>query len=210
MSIVKMKRIRLIALAEDRDALLASLLHAGCVEVNEPTETLADEGYAALLRRDTSALSQAKGQMTELKQAIDTLNRYAPQKGGMFTPRDQMAEKDLLSPEALEQAVTLARQVNAHAKAVGACSARETRLEADRLALVPWEAYGLPLEEKGTKTVSILLGTVPNTVDFEAMAGAVEEAAEAVEKGDAGAAGAVLKGYYMYYADRFTERWRQP
>ena len=36
MSIVKMKRIRLIALAEDRDALLSSLLHVGCVEISEP------------------------------------------------------------------------------------------------------------------------------------------------------------------------------
>ena len=36
MSIVKMKRLRLIALARDRDELLSSLLHAGCVEVSEP------------------------------------------------------------------------------------------------------------------------------------------------------------------------------
>ena len=37
----------------------------------------------------------------------------------------------------------------------------------------------------------------------------LQEAAEAVEKRDAGAAGAALKEYYMYYADRFTERWRR-
>ena len=51
MSIVKMKRIRLIALAEERDALLSSLLssllHVGCVEISEPSEYLADEDYAA-------------------------------------------------------------------------------------------------------------------------------------------------------------------
>ena len=38
MSIVKMKRIRLIALAKDKDALLSSLLHVGCVELKEPTQ----------------------------------------------------------------------------------------------------------------------------------------------------------------------------
>ena len=48
MSIVKMKRVRLIALAEDRDALLAGLLHAGCLEVREPTDALNDPEMAAL------------------------------------------------------------------------------------------------------------------------------------------------------------------
>ena len=36
MAIVKMKRIRLIAMAEDKDALMGALLHAGCVELSEP------------------------------------------------------------------------------------------------------------------------------------------------------------------------------
>ena len=36
MAIVKMKRLHLIALAQDRDALLASLQHVGCVELREP------------------------------------------------------------------------------------------------------------------------------------------------------------------------------
>ena len=38
MAIVKMKRLQLIALAKDRDALLSELLHVGCVEVREPAE----------------------------------------------------------------------------------------------------------------------------------------------------------------------------
>ena len=47
MSIVKMKRIRLIALESDKEALLSGLLHGGCVEVNEPV--LDEEAQAALL-----------------------------------------------------------------------------------------------------------------------------------------------------------------
>ena len=59
MAIVKMKRVRLIALAKDRDALLSSLLHVGCVELREPAEYLADESYAALLHQEVSALAAA-------------------------------------------------------------------------------------------------------------------------------------------------------
>ena len=69
MSIVKMKRIRLIALEEDKSALLAGLLHAGCVEVSEPTRRLEDEAWSALLRRDTSGLAETRARQTEIGRA---------------------------------------------------------------------------------------------------------------------------------------------
>ena len=101
MSIVKMKRVRLIALENDKEALLSGLLHGGCVEVNEPI--LGEEEQAALLRRSPSALAEAKGRQSELKLAIETLNRYAPQKGGGLTaPRDRLAAGELLRDAALE------------------------------------------------------------------------------------------------------------
>ena len=77
-------------------------------------------------------------------------------------------------------ALEKARTVNDHAKAAGQCSARETRLNAELQSLRPWEACDLPLNERGGDTVrGRLLGTVPSAVDFDAMAGAVSEAAEA-------------------------------
>ena len=88
MSIVKMKRIRLIALDRDKDALLSDLLHAGCVEVREAS---AEEGGEALLRPTASDAAQVRGMQNEIRQALDALNRYAPQKSGLFPPRDTMA-----------------------------------------------------------------------------------------------------------------------
>lgn len=82
MSIVKMKRLRLIALARDRDELLSSLLHAGCVEVSEPPADLADP----LLRRDKARVAEAKSELAELKQALSVLRRQAPQRRGFSRP----------------------------------------------------------------------------------------------------------------------------
>ena len=102
MSIVKMKRVRLIALAEDREALLAGLLHAGCLEVREPADALSDPEMAALLKRDTSVAADARVRLGLLKQAVETLDRYAPSKGGgLFTPRAPIGEAELLDPAAL-------------------------------------------------------------------------------------------------------------
>ena len=95
MSIVKMQRLRLIALAQDRDALLDRLLHAGCVELSEPTSYLADEDWARLLHRDAGHLPELKSQAGEFRQALEVLAKVAPYKGGMFTARGTIRESEL-------------------------------------------------------------------------------------------------------------------
>lgn len=50
---------------------------------------------------------------------------------------------------------------------------------------------------------------ISNLIEKNEAMNMLQTTAEAVEKEDVGAAGAALKEYYMYYADRFTERWRQ-
>ena len=174
-----MKRLRLIALAKDRDALLDSLQHTGCVEVSEPAEYLDDENYAALLHRETAAVAEARSSLTELQHAIDVMQQYAPQKGGLFTPRAQMAAADLLDGNARNAVLDKAAQINGHARAIGQLNARETRVRADQLSLQPWTACDLPLEDKGSKYVEVLLGTVPAAVGMDALSGALDEAADA-------------------------------
>lgn len=181
MSIVKMKRIRLIALAEDRDALTASLLHVGCVQISEPTEYLADEAYASLLHQNPTDLTQAKADLTQLKNAMQILDKYAPRKEGMFAPRQTVNEQELLDRTAMKVSLDKARCINEHAKTIAQLTTREARLNAELLALHPWEAYDLPLELSGTKFTAVFLGTVPSSVEFHTMCGAVAESVEACE-----------------------------
>ena len=179
MAIVKMKRVRLIALAKDRDALLSELLHVGCVEVREPEEALSEGG--ALLHRDASALSEAKGDLTQLQHAIEVLGKYAPRKKSLFTQRAQIGEAELLDGNARRAALAKAETINGHARTIGQLNTREARVHADRLALEPWSGCDVPLEQKGTAKAELLLGAVPNTVDFDALAGALAEAAGAAD-----------------------------
>ena len=84
MSIVKMKRLRLIALGEQRDELLARLLHVGCVEVTEPEGKLSDPEWMALVHRDSSAVGDVKLQVNAITSALEALRKYAPVKSGLF------------------------------------------------------------------------------------------------------------------------------
>ena len=84
MSIVKMKRLRLLSLTSERDHLLARLQRAGCVEVTEPEEPQSMPEWGSLLRRDSTALLTVKSQATTVRTALENVNRYAAVRSGLF------------------------------------------------------------------------------------------------------------------------------
>ena len=180
MAIVKMKRLRLIAMARDRDALMADLLKAGCVEISQPPRER-QEDLEGLLCRDSAELPRDRAALSQLQSALKELGRHVPAKKGLLAPRRQVAQRELLDDEARERSCRLAEEVNSRARTLGQLAARETRLRADALALAPWADCGVPLEDKGTRSVSRLLGTVPAAVDFSAMTGALTETVEEAE-----------------------------
>ena len=57
MSIVKMSRLKLLAMQSDRDRLIHELMLLGCTEITESAEKLTDPDWAALARKEESKLS---------------------------------------------------------------------------------------------------------------------------------------------------------
>ena len=106
MAIVTMKRLRLLAMRENREALLDDLQRLGCVEVSEPTLDGREEesGAAELLSRltppDTQALSQAQTRRQEAERAMGILKHYGAKGRGFLTPRPQTSKEELCSPQA--------------------------------------------------------------------------------------------------------------
>ncbi len=74
MAIVKMKRLQVLALARDHDAILRRLQHMGCLEISEPdVQALPDT-----LRRCDTAAADLLARQRQLQSAIDILRRTAP------------------------------------------------------------------------------------------------------------------------------------
>lgn len=181
MSIAKMKRIHLIALQRDRDALMAKLLHVGCLEINEPTAILSDSAWTEFLHREGANTAERKAELNELNAAMDALQKYAPQKTKLLAPKPEISEKDFLDGKALDKALVNARTVNAHLREMTRLTTQETRLQADRLALEPWRSLDLPLDCTGTRSTEILLGTLPSSVDFSALQNALAQSVPEAE-----------------------------
>ncbi len=78
--IVKMKKLRVIAMADERARLMDGLLRLGCLEISEPTDKLADPDWAALLHREDSALAKRKSEHAEVDAALEAIKKYGKTK----------------------------------------------------------------------------------------------------------------------------------
>lgn len=181
MSIVKMKHLKMLVLAEERDALLSKLMRLGCVEIAEPDDQLADPDWTALLGKDTSALTQIRGQSNELNEALNTLKKKVPQKGGLFRSRSTISEQDFLDAEQKADALSEAKAVNGMSSELERLAGEKNRLEAQKLSLMPWESLDLPLSTEGTEHVEILLGMFPISTSLDAARGELAQKAELAE-----------------------------
>lgn len=181
MSIVKMKRLRLIGFSEERKDLVAKLLHLGCVEVTEPDDKLSDPQWAALVKRDTSNLADAKAQAGSLTSALDALKKYAPAKTGLFIKRSDISEADFFNDQVLSDALACAEEINRCTREISKIYSRENKLKSTIASLTPWAGLDLPLEVQRTVTTSVLLGVCPATVELSALESDLAAAAELAE-----------------------------
>lgn len=186
MAIVKMKRLRVIALAEERDELLARLLHVGCVEVTEPEGALSDPEWMALLHRDTSALGDVKASANAVNAALEALRKYAPETkkkllDKLFVTRKVIKESEFLNGKALETALNSAAEINQRTQRISQIYTQGNRISAQRAALVPWASLDLPLDTKSTEHAQISFHTCPAGVDLAEVRAALLQAAPSAE-----------------------------
>ena len=177
MAIVKMKRLRAIALEEQRDELLARLLHVGCVEVTEPEDCLTDPEWTALLAKDTGAQGAVKAQITAVQSALKALDKYAPVKGSLFTKRSDISEADFFDAARQEKAQAAAAAINDCVAEISQLYTEENRYRSARDGLVPWETMSEPLDLDSTEHVEITLGTLPGAASLETIRGELAEQA---------------------------------
>ncbi|MFQ8760193.1 MAG: hypothetical protein ACLSAF_12995 [Intestinimonas sp.] len=137
MSIVKMKRLRLFCMAAHREELLRQLQHLGCVQVREPTDCLRirtgapSSGWMTPLWRTPGPRADA------LRAALELLNRYAPSKGGLFSPRPEITEGQLFDDQARREALDAAERIIGHEARINAIYAEQSKLAAQKASLAP-------------------------------------------------------------------------
>ena len=128
MAIVKMKKLRVVAMADQREALLKGLLHLGCVEISEPDAKLEDAEWAALFKRETSALVETRTEIADVKTALDAIKQHVQTKDGLIAQRGTITEEEFLSDETVIQAKGICTAVNQQLQELSRLQAEENRL----------------------------------------------------------------------------------
>ncbi len=175
-----MKKLRLIAVRSQREEILRELLLLGCVEIREPPAELPEDAPACLRRADGTEAAPCRAERAKLLNALRVLDRYAPEKKGLLTPRPEVELATLLDESALAEDLRRTSAILELDEEVRRISAEESRERAAREALLPWQSLDMPLEQTGTERCSVTLGTLPAAAEIvaaqEALAAAAPEA----------------------------------
>ena len=165
MAIVKMKKLRVMAMAEQRDELLQELLHLGCVEISEPVGKLTDPEWAALLKRESSRLVSTKNEITDVNVALAAIKKYGQLKDGMFIQRHPISEQEFLGTDTVERAREVSQSVGRQLQTLTRLQNEENRLIARKASLTPWLSLDMPLEQEGSQHVVYRMGVCPSGTD---------------------------------------------
>ena len=167
MAIVAMKHLRLLGMESEREALLKAMQDMECVEISsiDGSEEALKSGFA---KPDDKALMSAQEASRAYRTALASLDRFAPEKKGMFRKRQGVSRATFFSAESEENARTAAETINKDTRRLGEIESERTKNEALRATLAPWLTVDVPLGG-ADGALSVFFGTVGLNVTNDAL-----------------------------------------
>ena len=162
-----MKHLRLLGMESEREALLKAMLDMECVEISsiDGSEEALKSGFA---KPDDKALMSAQEASRAYRTALASLDRFAPEKKGMFRKRQCVSRATFFSAESEENARTAAETINKDTRRLGEIESERTKNEALRATLAPWLTVDAPLGG-ADGALAVFFGTVGLNVTDDAL-----------------------------------------
>ena len=181
MAILKMKKLRLMAVRSKKDELLRELIRHGCVEFSEMEGEIQGSDLENIVSRESSDVATLKSQYTSLNHAIVLLNTYAPKKEKMLSAKPELEDVVFLDDTGLTGALRVAETIEGYDSRIKRISAEESRQRSIMESLQPWLGLDMPLNTDGTERCGVLMGTIPGKIaldQVQAAIAAVDEESE--------------------------------
>ena len=162
-----MKHLRLLGMESEREALLKAMQDMECVEISsiDGSEEALKSGFA---KPDDKALMSAQEASRAYRTALASLDRFAPEKKGMFRKRQGVSRAAFFSAESEENARTAAETINKDTRRLGEIESERTKNEALRATLAPWLTVDAPLGG-ADGALAVFFGTVGLNVTNDAL-----------------------------------------
>ena len=179
MATVKMNKLSVIGMNDEKQTLLRELMDLGVVEVSKPEDWLQDEEWKKLVVRDgdETAVAEFDKKISAADTAISLLDRYDSSKKPMFPARRVMSEAEFKEIQSKEN--DFAEKVNflnSCGNKITDAYAKVNSAEALKLSLEPWNNYDIPIDLTSTDSLSIRIGLMPLNTNVEGVANELEAA----------------------------------
>ena len=163
MSIQKMKKIRLIGLRSEKDALLDELIRFGKVEVSDYPQAEGDVVVFSTNNYDKTAIpaDMLAVNQQKLTAALDILQRYFPEKKKLLDSKPEAPLETFLSNARLNSCLHSANRIIRLDGEIKNWTAKIQELKEQQVALQPWMGLDMPLENEGTEHVCVTLCSLP-------------------------------------------------
>ena len=161
MPIVKMEKLTVIGLREERDPIMDTLMRLGAVELIEPPTEQETSAEEAALVPERQAIQGEISLMSRLEMAIDIARRRHPVKRKMFSGRRQVDAATLMGVAGREKELLgqIAR-IEQNQTRIAELRQQLGHLATLRDLLQPWEGLDLDLKQQQTAHVQVFLGSL--------------------------------------------------
>lgn len=161
MAMLQMKRIYIYALGKDRKPVLELLQRKGVVEIGD----MLPEDKVFHKTDVSAAKSEFEKNVVSVKEAIQIIDKYAPEKKSMLSVLNGRKE---VSPEEYEafsgkyeSTVQTLNKILALSKGIAENKAEIIKLETQAELLLPWTSLDIPMNFNSTKYTKSFIGTLP-------------------------------------------------
>lgn len=172
--ILKMEKLMLYALSEDKQSILDRLMGLGCVQMVPPEELDGFEELGALAGRDAPAVYDYESKLSEVSSALGVLKEYEP-KAKLFAKKDEVPLGDMLELGSAEEALKIAASVKGIVSNIAEVRSFQSADQFTRQMLLPWQRLDLPLEHFSTRFAAAMLYTLPLSADLDGLRRELDE-----------------------------------
>lgn len=180
MAILKMKKLRLIAVRSQKKELMRALTRLGCVEFSEVGGEVLEAG-ADSIRRESSEVMRYRSEHTSITHALAILNRNVPQKSKLLSSKPELEADALLNGTGITAALNVAEKIETADDRIRRIGAEISHLQSVAESVRPWLSFLWPLDKDGTERCSVLTGSFPLRADLNTVSEKLAEVCEEAE-----------------------------
>jgi len=162
MAIVKMKKMTLIGLEEEKAEVLKALQEMGSVEIQNIGDLPEDELELFRKTESSNASVELEQKLLQVKYTLDFLGRYNKNKKGMLSGKKAVTLSRLTQVmENQDSLLDVANQCRKIEEELVASRSRQLRLQNIIAQMEPWREMDIPLEDiADTEKTRVLIGTM--------------------------------------------------